>query len=165
MAYAAPSDMAERFDERIIKDLASDTGQAVASITADTKVLAALDDGAGRIDSAATVGQQYTSANLAALTGTALSLLKRLNCELAMLFLMGRRQDKWLSDGYEKMERRCEEQLERIRKGERVFGLTANRDAGLPTIDGPTTTEYRDLYLVRDRVQNFYPARVLPGLR
>lgn len=165
MAYAASIDLIARFDHRVISDLASDSGEPVADVSTDANVQAGLDDASGRIDAAVTVAQHYTPADLAALTGTDLALLKRLTCELTMLFLFGRRQETLLGQEYERLEKRCEDQLDRLRKGERLFGMEANRNAGLPTIDGPTTTDYRDLYLVRDRVQNFYPQRVLPGLR
>ena len=165
MAYAASTDLTARFDERVIADLASDSGEPVGDLSSDATVEAALDDASGRIDAAVTVAQHYTPTQLAALTGTDLALLKRLTCELAMLFLMGRRQESWLGNDYERLEKRVEDQLDRLRRGERLFGLEANRNAGLPTIDGPTTTQYDNLHLLRGRVHNFYPERVLPGLR
>jgi len=91
MAYATPTDLSARFDEAIIKDLASDTGDPVDNITTDTKVLAALDDASGRIESACTVSRLYSPDDLAGLTGNTLALLKRITCELAMAYLMGRR--------------------------------------------------------------------------
>lgn len=165
MPYAASTDMTDRFDERPLADLVSDSGEPVADLSSDRKLQAALDDASGRIDAAVTVAQHYTPTQLASLTGTDLAMLKRLTCELAMLFLMARRQDTWFSDRYERLELRCEAQLDRLRKGERLFGLEVNREAGLPTIDGPTTTQYDNLHLLRGRVNNFYPQRVLPGLR
>ncbi len=165
MAYAASTDLTARFDERTIKDLVSDSGEPVADLSSDLKAQAALDDASGRIDAAVTVAQHYSPTDLAALTGTDQAMLKRLTCELAMLFLMGRRQEAWLGNDYERIEKRCEDQLDRLRKGERLFGMEVNRNAGLPTIDGPTTVGYHQLHLLRGRTHNFYPQRMLPGLR
>jgi len=159
MAFDSAADLAARFDERIIADLASDTGEPVADITSDTKVTVALEDGAGRIVSALTVARMYDPDDLAALTGYSLALLKRINCELAMSYLIGRRQDNFGDESYQKIQESAEDYLERIRKGERLFDIEAAKDAGLPEVDGPSTVQYRKMNLIPDRTSNFYPER------
>ncbi|MCP4539915.1 MAG: hypothetical protein GY832_22475 [Chloroflexi bacterium] len=160
MAFADSSDLSTRFDARTIKDLASDTGEPAGSVDNDI-VTAALEDGAGRIRSAATVARIYSDDDLDALTGDSLSLIKRLNCELAMAYLMGRRPEKYGDEdgGFKQVKQDVDDFLDRLRKGERLFGVEANLNAGLPTIDGPSAVTYDRLNLIPDRTQNFYPHR------
>ena len=160
MAFATASDLSARFDERTIKDLSSDDDTPAASVD-NAIVTAALEDGAGRIRSAITVARIYSDDDLSDLTGDSLSLIKRLNCELAMAHLMGRRPEKYGNEdgGFKQVKQDVEDFLDRLRKGERLFGIEAAKDAGLPTIDGPSTVDYRRLNRIPDRTQNFYPSR------
>jgi len=164
MAYADADDMTARFDVRIIADLLSDNGEPVVDISQSPVLWAALDDGAGEIDSALTVANLYTPADLAALEGDSLALLKRINCGLAMSHLMERRQENIGSERIEAARLAAHQFLERLRKGERVFACVAeNRDAGLPTVDGPSTVDYEKLNTVVDHCRGqFYPRRRLP---
>ncbi len=162
MAYASASDLTARYDTRIIQDLASDTGTAVSSgaLATDAKVAAALDDASGRIDSALTVARIYSTDDLDDLTGNSLALLKRITCELAMAFLISRRQEKLLDGSVAEVEQKSEDYLDRLRKGERLFGEAESaKDAGLPSVDGPTAVQYNELNLLPDRTRNFYPSR------
>jgi len=162
MAYATATDLTARFDWRIIADLVSDDGSQVSegSLASDDKVDAALDDASGRIESALTVARIYSTTDLAALTGNSLAMLKRITCELAMTFLIGRRQEKFLDPSLAAVEEKAEQYLDRLRKGERLFGgQDEAQGAGLPTIDGPTVTTYETLNLLPERTRNFYPHR------
>ncbi len=162
MAYASSADLIARFDVRIIQDLASDTGTQVSAgdLSSDAKVSASLDDASGKIDSALTVAQIYTTDDLEGLTGNSLALLKRITCELAMVFLIGRRQEKFLDESLAQVEEKSEAYLDRIRKGERLFGSVEDAvTAGLPTVGGMTAVEYNELNLMPDRTHNFYPKR------
>jgi phage gp36-like protein len=159
MAFASPSDLIERYDARIVADLASDSGTPAGDVATDTRILTALDDGAGRILAACLNGQIYTEDDLNALTGSSLALLKRINCELAMVFLMGRRPEKFASDDYRQAMESAEQYLELLRKGERLFNVAANVAATSPEIDGPTTTTYDRLNLLPERCRPFYPHR------
>ena len=162
MSYADADDLTARFDWRIIADLASDSGTQVeeSALGGNEKVAAALDDASGRIDAALSVAQVYTAADLAGLSGNSLAMLKRITCELAMLFLIGRRQEKLLDGSLPPMEQKAEDYLDRLRKGERLFGdVAAAAAAGLPTVDGPTTVQYEELNLLPDRTRNFYASR------
>jgi len=162
MAFATPSDLVARFDERIVRDLASDSGDPIArqQVATNAVLLAALADAQGRIVSAVTVARHYSEEDLEALTGSSAALLTRLTCELAMAYLLRRRQEKYADEQYQRLREDAEDYLDRLRKGERLFGLDANLDAGLPTIDGPTATTYQRLNMLPDRVHNYYPHRV-----
>ena len=158
-AFASASDLVARYDERIVADLASDSGTPVSDVTSDIRIDAALEDGAGRILAACLNGQIYSEEDLNGLTGVSLSLLKRINCELAMVFLMGRRPEKFASDEYREAMKSAEEYLELLRKGERLFNVAATLDATVPEIDGPTTSVYNRLNLLPERCTGFYPHR------
>jgi phage gp36-like protein len=157
-SYAIPTDLAARKDTRTIADLASDSGTPVPDITVDPNVLAALSDASGEIDSALLVGGEYQPADLTSLSDNSLAKLKRITCELAMAFLYARRP-KYDEEGYELALDRAEEWLDKLRKGERVFNVAADIDAGVIEVDGPTVTTYRQINLLRDRVRNTFPSR------
>ena len=158
MAYASSTDLVARFDENTIRDLASDSGHQVTDLTCPV-VTAALDDASGQIDSALFNGKAYDADDLAALTGNSLALLKRICCELAMCFLMGRRPEKYGEDSIREMYERADGFLERIRQGERIFDSTAHLGASVTDVDGPTTVKYTDMNLIPDRTRHFYPHR------
>lgn len=164
MAYADGSDLLDRFDARLIGDLVSDdnTQVAVADVPTNTVVLAALDDASGDIDAALLTARRYAAADLSGLTGNAQKHLKRITCEIAMAYLRRRRVDFDPESAKAFMEL-AEGHLERLRKGINVFGLDDQMDAGLPTVSGPSAVDFQNLNLMRDRVQNYYPARRLPN--
>lgn len=159
MAFASASDLVARYDERIVADLASDSGVPVTDISNDARIAAALDDGAGRILAACLNGQIYSEDDLDALTGSSASLLKRINCELTIVFLMGRRPEKFASDEYRQAMESAEMYLEQLRKGERLFNVAGAKDSTVPEIDGPRVSAYNRLNLLPERCRNFYPAR------
>lgn len=158
MSYATPSDLLTRKDARTIKALASDTGADIADPDTDPNLLQALEDASGEVDSAVLVAKIYSTAELATLTGNSLALLKRITCEVAMAFLFARRP-KYDEDGYDKALERCNKWLDRLRKGERVFDLEPQQDAGLPSVDGPSAVDYSRMNLLVDRTKGYYPAR------
>lgn len=161
MAHAVAADLIARYDTRTIQDLASDTGTQVAAedLGSDDNVTAALEDASGRMDAAVLTGRMYTPDQLSALTGNTLALRKRICCDLAMAYLMGRRPEKYGAESLKAMQQAGEEYLERLRKGERLFHVTAVQDAQLPDIDGPSVIQYETMNLIPDRTKNFYPSR------
>lgn len=163
-AYATPDDLAARFDRRSLEDLASDAGVPVVDLSTDPQILAALEDAAGLIEAACLVAGLYTADDLAGLAANARALLKRLNCELAMVLLLARRPEKYGGDYYRAMREATEEYLDRLRKGERLFGLAPQIDAGMPAVDGPSAVDLQNLNLITARVRNYFPhyAKRLP---
>jgi phage gp36-like protein len=161
MADATSDDLAARFDQRVISDLASDAGEPVVDITTDTNVSTALDDATGAFRAAVQVGGMYSDSDIDDLTGSSLALRKRIVCELAMIYLISRRPEKFgNAETYEAMRKGTEEYLDRLRKGERVFpAVTAAVEAGQASVDGPTAVVYERLNLLPDRTRNFYPSR------
>jgi len=158
VAYADADDLVSFFDERIIADLISDSGSPDESWRDNPKMTTLLNAASGRIDGACTVANHYLVADLAALTGNSLALLKDLTCTLAMAMLIRRRQGRYGEEYKEKIEE-AETYLDRLRKGERVFGVSANQEAGEIDIQGPTTATYTKLNLIADRTLHYYPTR------
>lgn len=158
MSITTPEIMTYYHDETIIADLVSDTGDAVVDLSTDTKLLAIISSAEGRVESACTVANIYTPEVLAALTGNSLALFHEIVSNLAMLSLLKRRPGKYSEIAEQAKD--YEEYLDRLRKGERVFGGSEdNRDAGVPNVDGPTVATYERLNLLPDRTQHFFPNR------
>lgn len=166
MAYASASDLIARKDSRDLGDLVSDDGVQVAEneLADDAKLGAALDDASGDIEASLLRGNRYTTAQLAALTGNSLAYLKRITCEIAMYHLLARRPEANLErlEYYRKLR---ETFLEPLASGENVFDITDHLAAGAADVDGPTTQDYGNLNLVRDRVLNYFPPRFNPDNR
>ena len=165
MAYASPDDLKKRYDVRTLGDLAGDIGVRVQpSDFADNAILlAALEDASGEVDSCLLQGRRYTAAQLAALTGNSLAMLKRITCEIAYGLLWERRS--YVDDDRRMAAMdRARQTLNRLRKGEIVFDIDDVKDAGLPSIEGPSRVEIQRLNLTVDEARRgYYPRRRLPG--
>jgi hypothetical protein len=110
------------------------------------------------------VGGRYDASELSALAGNSLAHLKRITCELAMRNLLARRP-AYKPEVLEIFEKRADRQLDRLRKGENVFNIDDHKEAGVPSVDGPSLAEVQNLNLLRDRTRNYYPSRRLPNNR
>jgi phage gp36-like protein len=167
MAYATVDDMTKCYDERLLKDLVSDTGDAQVNLSSDDKMDSALSRAAADINAAVLVGKMYDLDELEELAADINDdnswVLRELNCELAMLRLIRRRvwEGKY-GPLREDLQKGCQAYLDRIRKGERVFNIESNINAGLASVDGLSRYEYDNQRWMRDRYKGFYPARDLP---
>lgn len=164
--YVTVAEFLKRFDHRDVGDLVSDKDLAVHqnALPTDENLLACIGDASGDIDAALLSGKIYSTADLEGLTGNALSKLQRMCSEITMFYLLDRRPDfrPERLESYEKMRNR---HLERLRKGENVFNLTANKDASVATVDGPTIVQYDTGPLWRDQSNNYFPTRRTPHNR
>ena len=156
--YASAADLVNRFDERDLADLASDSGSPAIDVSTDARVSKALQTASGRINSSLMVAGLYTAAQLAEVAGDDLEYLKDLTCSLAMVFLLRRRGTKY-REQYEGLAEQTEEQLELLRSGKNLFNLDVKKTAGQPTVDGPTAVVYERLNLLPDRTKDFFPNR------
>lgn len=166
MAYASASDLTARYDARTVGDLAADDSVRVlpGAMAADANITAALDDASGDVEAALVVARRYTVAQLEALTGNSLAKLKRVTCDIAMAYLLGRRP-AFNPDLLGTMREMADGYLDKLASGENVFNLDDPKDAGLVTIDGPTKLQYNTLNLWRDRTRHTFPRRRNPGER
>lgn len=156
MAYASPADLKLFFDERVLRDLASDTG-VQATLGNDARVEMALDAASGKIDAALFVGGNYTPDELGALTGNSLNLLKYVCSYLAMGILIARRPEKIKEEWCQAIIKEGEDFLDKLRQGIRTFDIDTHLAAGRPTIDGLSTVGHERINLLPSRVHNFYP--------
>ena len=164
--YATGSQLLERYDARILGDLVADdnTQIAAAALPANANIVAALEDASGDIDAALLVGRRYSPDDLSGLTGNAAKHLIRITCDIAVSYLLRRRVQQDPERAGAQMQL-AETPLDSLRNGINVFGLDPQMDAGKPTTTGPSTPDYNNLNLMRDRTRNYYPAKHLPGNR
>jgi len=165
MSYADVSDLLKRYDARTIGNLAGDEGVRISvdDLPTDANVLAALEDASGEIDAALLQGKRYTTDELSSLTGNSLAYLKRITCKIAFWLLWERRP--WLEDDVKESAREdARKAIDRLRRGENVFDLDPQIEAGLPEQHTPTVTTIERLNLTVDAARgHFYPQRRLPG--
>ncbi len=133
-SYATPDDALARYDARLWGDLCGDVGVRYTAIQlkdASTlygqRFLALLADASFEVEAACLRGGRYSADDLASLEGVARAGLIRLVTAKAVLFgLEGRNPLQATTD----MHKRIEEQLQRLRLGEDVFGIQEDIDAG-----------------------------------
>ena len=162
-SYATPADMLARYDARVVGDLVDDTDTQIqpAGLVNNPVLLALLADASSDIDAALTVGSRYTLTDLAGLTGNARQLLIRITCDIALAYLL-RRRPSLKSDELKGVMELANQHLDRLRKGDEIFPLSAVIDASEPLVTGPSTVDFDGMNLMRDRCKNYYPRRVLP---
>lgn len=158
MAIASGSDLTQRFDSRLIGDLATDEGRTLPEdeVATHPNVLAALEDAMGEMVVALLVGQKYTEADLLGLTGYSLAHAKRINCDIAMALLIKRRPivDENRAADISKQSR---DHIRRLANGENVFGIPTNVQAGDLSLANPSTIEITNLNLLPERMSRFFP--------
>lgn len=157
-AFATYADMIDQYDESTLADLCSDDGVPTFELSESPKMIKALARATGAIKAACHVGGIYSTEDLQGLEDESQAYLVSLTCELALAFLLLRRPEKY-GDYVKEIRRGVEDELDRFRKGERVFEVDANIAAGLPTVDGPRIVDYQRLNLIPERTKNFYPNR------
>lgn len=164
MSYATPRQLLDRYDWNDIGDLVSDSGTQVteALILTNAKVAAALNDASGEVDAALLMGNRYSPSDLANLNGHSAYHLIRITCDIAMARIMGRRPGRD-TERIKAMSEMAESHLERLRNGENVFNIQANKDAAGPSVSTITAAEYDNLNLLRDQTRHYYPRRRLPN--
>lgn len=168
MAYATPSDLKDRFDQRTLGDLASVNGTrtTASALANDTRVLTALADASGEMDSAVKVARRYTPAQLAALTGDALAHLKRITCDIAFYLLIDRKVVGVSQEEFERRYKVYRSHLDDLRKGIAIFGVEEAMEAGLVSTDGPSSVQIENMNYITGRARgHYYPRRILPGNR
>jgi hypothetical protein len=154
--------MEARYDGNVLSQLCSDGNTPVMSLSTAPPMVAALSEASGLINSAVTVAQNYTPAELAALTGDDMQMLVGLTCRLAIGRLLQRRPTSGYQKSFEENIKEANEFLDRLRKGERIFAVQANLESGIPEVCGPSAQTFRRLNMLADRCYNYYPRRNIP---
>ncbi len=94
----------------------------------------------GELESACLIGDRYSPTDLGALTGSGLQRLTKLVADLAFWTLAQRRQPSSADPEKVPGAKQALAELDRLRNGERIFGLQESADAGLPDVSEPEPT-------------------------
>ena len=160
MAYVTPAVMLTYYDNRILGDLCSDTGNRItpSALLTDPNLAQSISTGAGIINASVLQGQRYTVIQLQALTGDDAALLQWLNASLAYCRLRSRRATK-----YDDIQdcKDAQDMLAALASGAAVFNIGANEQAGLPQSGFPQLTIYAQTNLMRDHARRYFPTRPL----
>lgn len=161
--YAAPEDLAARFDIRTIGLLCTDDGQKLSrtAVLSHPNVMVALDDASGRVESALQHGGRYRVEDLQELTGNSQSHLKQIVCTIAMTRLLRRRPGTY-TDLLQQVSAEAEEYLSYLAKGFDVFTLTQHLAAGVIEADGPGNNENISLLNQRNLISDNLIGRSYP---
>ncbi len=94
----------------------------------------------GELESACLIGDRYSPTDLGALTGSGLQRLTKLVADLAFWTLAQRRQPSSADPEKVPGAKQALAELDRLRNGERIFGLQESANAGLPDVSEPEPT-------------------------
>lgn len=162
-AYASVTDLITRHDKRTIGELMKDDDEVPtdAEILASTTLAAVLEDASGQVESAMLCGKRYLPADLAALTGNSLGLLKKIVCTIALAELYDRRPGYHLEHATA-YSQRAKEYLEDLRTGKNLFNMSDEKpaDAAVISTEGPTAVEYTNNNLLPEQMIRHFPNRV-----
>lgn len=133
-AYCTAAQFIQRYDERAVRQLLSDTGAAAGgSLSSNTVLAALLKEASGLVEAAACAGQRYvitdTQNDLSDLTGNSAELLAGLVAHITMYLLWSRRPNIKPGDRPPPTWVMATDFLEQLRLGERVFGILENHQA------------------------------------
>jgi len=129
-SYLPAAEFLKRTDTRKVGQLCSDTNTAIpiGSLPTDANLEAALLDASGELETACLVGKKYDPVDIAALTGSGLSMVYRVLTVLAWNNLIDRRLD--LNIEQHPKTPWAEAVLEALRQGDRILSLSEVQDAG-----------------------------------
>jgi phage gp36-like protein len=157
---AEVQDLLDRWDRRLIAQLARDDGQPEQNLESNRRILAALKGAEGQVRSAILKGRRYTLEELENLEPEDLAFLKDIICSLAMLRLAACRVNTLGSQLYESLREQTTEILKQLESGELIFATKAAQDAGLPRTEGVSLVDVYRQNLLVDRCVRYYPPRI-----
>lgn len=156
---ATVEDLIVRWDQRLLADLAGDTGQPEQNLADNPRILAALQGATGEVRSAVLKGRRYRPEDLENLSPEDAGYLKDLVCGLAVMRLAACRVTTIGTEVWEALRKDLKERLVELEKGERIFATAQAVEAHLPTADGPRLLDYQTVNLLVDRCRGYYPSR------
>jgi hypothetical protein len=153
-SYCTPDQLLTYYDKRQLGDWLLDSDHREIDPVQNPRTQEALDSAAGMVESACVVGARYSPDDLASLQGVSKKTLQMINAHLAGSILRNRRKpDAELTT----MAKWAFEHLERLRLGERIFGLQENADAGLPSVNPVSQEEIaNDSTAVTNEARRFF---------
>lgn len=141
--YCTAADLLVYHDWQQVAMLVRDGDDALPDKTATAAsaiVAAVLLAASGELESACLIGQRYTPADLAALTGASAARRSKLVADLAFWRLAQRKQPMSANPDAVPGAKEALAELDRLRNGERIFSFTESAEAGLPTVSDPAVT-------------------------
>lgn len=134
-------DMLACYDSKMIVRLSFDDGQQHFETELDESPVlnAALSAATGALETALSVGGNYSPEQLNSLTPNSLALAKRIICSVAFVYLSSRRGSE-NTEYLKAIREESENYLDRLRGGERIFVLdnsTAKQSAGQASLVAP----------------------------
>ena len=143
-------------DERLLKELTSDTNSDATIDASNTILTEALLRGGEELASAATRSQAYTVTEMETLATDGNALLRGLVADLALCYLFERRGGE-VPESVKAKANRAQSMLGDLRDGRKVFAVDANREAGTASVSVISQATRGSLRLVSD--SPFYPDR------
>jgi len=158
-SYCTTAEFLQRVDWRSIADYCSDLSVKLTreALLTNEVLLAALQAASGKVESACTVAARYSPDDLAALTGNSAQLLKTVITGLAIWEIFQRRPEK--SAELPMRTKEAESYLDRIRLGERVFGIQEVMEAGNVTNRVMDEGRWQTLNLTTNQARRFFGTR------
>lgn len=160
--YATGPDFAKKYDVRLCGDLVSDSGTKVTELDFPTNpnLLDALVDAGAMIDGAVRVGNRYTPAQMANLEASAATLVRRLCCDQALVFLKRRRGR--IAETDKTLLEEVEQRMKSLRSGDDYLMLATETSAEGSMIElaGPCLIPIgapAPLRTIRESVPDYYP--------
>lgn len=156
--YATPNDMLARYDSRLIGDLVSDSGVQDPNPANNSNLQALLEDASGQIDAAVYVGDRYTPAQMATLSDQAAAFVRRLCCDLTLIYLK-RRRGRYDPEKDGALQKEVDQRMKGLRDGDNLLLLQDQTEAPASVIDlvRPRLIGVRRSTDIRTSTQNYYP--------
>lgn len=170
MPYATADDFLQRYDARLIGDLVSDDGSRVdaGDLPGHAVVLAVLNDASATVDAAVYVGNRYTPAQMADLSETAAAFVRRLVCDLGLIYIK-RRRGRFDPEKDAALLREVNDTLAALRDGKDLLLLTQQSAAPASTVElvRPELIPVNRPRTIQTETRNYYPnpRRRSPGGR
>lgn len=162
MPFATGSDMLARYDARLLGDLVRDDGtqEPSVSLAANANLTAAITDATAVIQSAIVVGNRYTLSQISSLSDSSESVLRRICCDLALIYLK-RRRGKFNAENDGPLLESVEASIKSLRDGENLLmiGTATESPASVAELSVPTLVTIQNRHTLRDTVKNYFPMR------
>ena len=154
--YISAAELAESFDERLIKQISSYSGTPQSSVS-NSVVTNSIEKASAEVESYALRGGLYTATNLSDLQTADDWSLKSLVATLAMKHLFRGKAGNMPPD-MESMVAEAGRTLEELREGKRVFNLAGAISAGKAEVKIVDINKRNNVGMVSDSA--FFPPRV-----
>lgn len=157
-SFATPEEFLARYDVRLVSDLISDAGAPSVNAASDPNLQAVLDDATGAINAAVYVGNRYTPDQMANLSDTAAAFIRRLCCDLALIYLK-RRRGRFDPEKDGALLKEVNQTLQSIKAGDNLLLLEDQSQAPASVVElvRPQLIGVKRSTSIRASTRNYYP--------